>query len=137
MPYRVVVVEDHPVIRKAYAELLSTLPDFHYCGDAPSVSRGFTSIMQHHPDLSVVDLHLTGGFGLDLVLAVREAGYEGGILIVSTNPARDFGEDMLCSGANGYVSKYDFPRCGVEAMRAVAGGGTYSPPEVGTAGGGA
>jgi DNA-binding NarL/FixJ family response regulator len=128
MTHRVVVVEDHPIIREAYAELLSTLPDFHLCGDAPSISRGFTTIMRCCPDLALVDLHLTDGFGLDLVRTVRGAGYEGGILVVSTSPARHFGDHALRCGANGYVSKHAFPNCGVDAMREVVRGGTYLPP---------
>jgi len=120
--WKVLIVDDHPVVREALGTRLNRESDFEVCetvGRAAEVER---AIAQHHPDIMLLDLSLPDGHGLDLAKDVRVAHPEVRVLIFSMHEEQLYGERALRAGARGYLMKDESPERLIEAMRRVLAG---------------
>ncbi len=125
MPINVLIVDDHPVVRKGIAQLIASEPGFTVVGETETANDGIRLIRELKPDVAVVDLTLKGMSGMELIKAVRQEGLRTALLVVSMHDERVYAERCLRLGANGYVMKEEAADAIVTAIRKVMEGGTY------------
>lgn len=123
---RVYIVEDHPMMRAALIDLVGAEKGMQVAGSAGSAEDVPDSFDGGLPDVVMVDLSLPGVSGYALVERLRSAHPSLPTLIVSGHDADLYQVAALRAGANGFVMKDDPVRV-LEAVRHVAGGGTYPP----------
>lgn len=125
LPITVLIVDDHPVVRKGIAQLIASEPGFVISGEAETANEGMRLIREVRPDVCVVDLTLKGMSGMELIKAVRHEGLKTALLVVSMHDERVYAERCLRLGANGFVMKDEAADVIVTAIRKVQEGGTY------------
>ncbi len=119
---RILLVEDHPIVRQGLALLINEEPDLEVCGHAEDVEGGHAAARTLRPDLVVVDLFLKGGDGLTLVKTLREEQPDLPTLVLSMHQESLHAERALRAGARGYVMKEEATAHVLRAIRKVLGG---------------
>lgn len=122
---RVVIVDDHPLVREGLRARLGTLPDMEVCGEAATMTEAMAVILATQPQLAVVDLALQQGHGLELIKRIRMEGYTAKILVMSAYPESLFAERALRAGADGYIGKDALQEHVIDAIRCVLRGEPY------------
>lgn len=121
----VLIVDDHPILRRGLAALIESESDLAVCGEAASCQAGLEAIREHQPDLLIVDLELKESHGLDLVKALQRSHPEIPALVISMHNEAVYAERCLRAGARGYVSKQQLDETVLVAIRHVLAGKTY------------
>lgn len=123
--FRLLLVDDHPVVLNGYKLLLNACPDLEVCATATNEADALTTVAQEHPDLIVTDLNMPGRGGLDLIkdLLIHSPGVK--ILVCSMHDEMLYAERALRAGAKGYVTKDSSGPVMLAAIRRVLGGGIY------------
>jgi DNA-binding NarL/FixJ family response regulator len=121
--WRIVLVDDHPVVRMGLSTLIDAEPDLSVCGHAEDVNGARRVVQEQAPDLVLVDLSLRGSSGLELVKELARAGRRA--LVVSMHEAPTWAERALAAGARGYVLKSEAGRVVVQAIRKVRAGRVF------------
>jgi DNA-binding NarL/FixJ family response regulator len=120
---RVVIVDDHPIVRTGLASLIDAEPDMTVCGQAEEAREALRVIQKLEPDVALVDLSLQGTSGLDLIKQL--AGKPVKVLVVSMHDEAIWSERAMAAGALGYVHKSEATREIVQAIRRVMTGRPY------------
>lgn len=120
--WRVLIVDDHPVMRRGLRELLQHEGDFEICGEADGHAQALELVRTSSPDLVVVDISLKDGNGLQLVERIRDSGPSVAALVWSMHDEELFAERALRVGAMGYVNKQASASEVVQAVREVLAG---------------
>ncbi len=128
----ILIVDDHPIVRQGLRSLLSNYPEFDVVGEAASVEEGLCGFREHRPDVSLVDIRLGNGSGLDLVDAILEEDPGARVVVVSSFDDDEYVTRSLRAGALGYVLKVDSPSVLVTAIETVASGQRALSPRVTT-----
>jgi DNA-binding NarL/FixJ family response regulator len=102
---RVMLVDDHPVVRSGLALLLDHLEGFSVCGEAATASEALVVADKLQPDLIVLDLFLGGADGLGLIAELRAVAGASRILVYSAQDEERYARRALLAGAQGYVMK--------------------------------
>ncbi|MEX3958365.1 response regulator [Trinickia sp. EG282A] len=121
---RVLIVDDHPIIREGMRHLLNLQGDLHVCFAAASTEEALAA-MACQPDIAIVDISLQSDSGLDLVKTLRHRHPNLPILVLSMHDESLFAERALRSGANGYLMKLEATDHVVSAVREVLAGNIY------------
>jgi len=127
---RVLVVDDHPIVREGLARLIATEPDLEVCGAAASAHEAILAAERFHPDVAIVDLSLQGGGGLDLIRDLSARHPDLRILVLSMHDAHVYAERALRAGARGYVMKEEGTEKVIEGIRRVLRGEIYLRDDV-------
>jgi len=122
---RILIVDDHPIVRKGIADLVGQKPDFLVCGDADRVEDALPAIDELKPDLVIVDLSLKGAGGLELLKDLKIRHPEIPALVLSMHDETLFAERALRAGARGYVMKQEAVNELEHAIRRVLSGKIY------------
>jgi len=127
---RVMIVDDHQVVRAGLKTLINGQPDLSVVTEASSGREAMEQLRQHTIDVLLLDLSLPDVSGLD-VLKHAKAHYESvGVLILSAFPEAQYGLNVLRGGASGFVGKGTEESELFRAIRTVARGGRYVGPEL-------
>src|SRR5689334_18761303 len=102
---RVFLVDDHPILREGFAQLLGNEPDLFVCGQAGSAVQAMGGIAALKPDLVVLDISLNGTNGIELIKQIVALHSEVQILALSVQDEELYAERALRAGARGYVMK--------------------------------
>ncbi len=102
---KVLLVDDHPVLRMGLAQLIDTDPNLTVSGEASSYDEALVKVEESGPDLVVLDVSLGGASGIELVKEIRRKREELPLLVVSMHDEMVFAERALRAGANGYLMK--------------------------------
>ena len=122
---RILVVEDHPLVREGVIHLLRQQPDLEPCGGIDTVGGVSEATRANRPDLMLLDMRLTDGDALPHIPAIR-AEFPGlRILVLSQFDEALYAERVLQAGANGYIMKEQASQEVLKAIRTVLGGHTY------------
>ncbi len=124
-PYRILIVDDHAIVRHGMGVLLARAPDLVICGEAGDPDEAKAAVKALAPDALVVDLILRDQNGIDLVRDLRESGFAKPILVLSMHDEATHAEKCLRAGAQGYVMKEDADEVLVDALRTVLKGEIY------------
>ncbi len=107
MKSRVLVVDDHPIVRQGLTLLINRESDLTVCGEAEDAHTAMQSLTSTRPDILVVDISLNGPDGLDLLKNVRSRHPELPVLILSMHDESIYAERALRAGAQGYIMKQE------------------------------
>lgn len=127
---RILIVDDHPIVRQGLARFLDNEPDVDVCGGAEGIQDGLQQYATFHPDLLVVDISLKDGLGWELIHSLRNQEADVRILVWSMLDEFVFAERVMREGAQGFVSKQAPVESVVVAIRRVLGGELYFAPQV-------
>ena len=129
-PLRVVIVDDHPIVRKGLTELINHEPGMTVCGESDTAAGGLGRIRADRPDVAIVDLSLGMASGLQLVKILNASLPDVRVLILSMHDETLHAERALAAGASGYIMKQAANQNLIGAIRCVASGKTYVSPEM-------
>jgi len=124
-PARVLIVDDHPVVREGLTEVINQTSDLAVCGEADSAADALEVIGAADPDVAVVDLSLRDSRGLDLIKDIRVRFPKLRVLVLTMRDETFYAERALRAGARGYVTKDKGTEEVVGAIRAVLAGEVY------------
>ncbi|MDH3636063.1 MAG: response regulator transcription factor [Gammaproteobacteria bacterium] len=122
---RILIVDDHPLVRTGFAQLIGDCPDLEVCGEASNMAEALRQIDSTHPDLAIIDLSLAGGSGLDLIERVRSRDKKILMLVASMHDETLYAERVLAAGARGYINKQEAQDSIIRAIRQVIRGKVY------------
>lgn len=122
---RVLVVDDHPVVRQGIRLLVDHETDLEVCAEAETAVDALRAIAEHHPDVAVVDLSLKGASGLELIKDIRVRHPRLPVLVLSMSDENVYAERVLRAGARGYLMKEVATDEVLTALRSILDGGTY------------
>jgi len=122
---RVLVVDDHPLLRVGLVEMIQQEPDMEVCGQAGGADEAVRLIEEHGPDLMTLDISLPGKSGLELLKDLRHRYPELHVLVVSMHDESLYAERALRAGARGFITKEEAVDRVVEAIRVVQKGELY------------
>ncbi len=122
---RVYVIDDHPIVRHGFAQLLAAEPDLELCGQAADARSALAAIAAAEPGVVIVDVSLGEVSGLDLIGEIKQRLPHAAVLVVSMHDEQLYAERSLRAGAAGYVMKHEAAGAIVRAIRTVAAGGIF------------
>jgi DNA-binding NarL/FixJ family response regulator len=128
---RVMLVDDHPIVRQGLRRLIEAEPDLEVCGEAETAREAKSMIRDIDPDVVIVDVSLAQGDGLELVKDARAHYPNLPLLVLSMHDEVIYAERMLSAGANGYIMKQAASDQFLVALRRVLEGGIYVSETVG------
>jgi DNA-binding NarL/FixJ family response regulator len=119
---KILIVDDHPMMREGMAQLIGQQPDMEVCGQAGDAYEGLAQVKLLKPTLVVADLTLPGRDGLELIKDIQalEAGVS--VLVLSMHDESLYAERVLRAGGRGYVMKQEGGKRIMEAIRQVSAG---------------
>jgi len=123
--HRIMLVDDHPVMRQGLVQLINQEPDLSICGQYEDAATAFAAIPTLNPDLAIIDLSLKGSSGLELVKSSRASFPKLRLLVLSMHDETLYAERVLRAGAAGYIMKEEATENVLAAIRQVLGGGVY------------
>lgn len=127
---KVLIVDDHPIVRQGLRLMIDLEPDLVVCGEAQSEREARTAIRELLPDVVVVDISLAQGDGLELVRDAHAQHPELPMLVLSMHDELIYAERMLAAGASGYIMKHAASDQLLVALRKVLAGGIYLSEEL-------
>lgn len=133
-PIRVVVIDDHTVLREGLAMLVRYQNDFELVGQAASLEDARRVLADERPDVAVIDLALGPDDGLTLVRELRATHSEARAVVLTMLDGEEYVREALDAGATGYVLKRGSSRNLLEALRRVTRGEIYLDPGFGPEG---
>jgi len=122
---RVVIVDDHAIVRQGLAELINDQPDLQAVGEAESPPAAMKVIEETNPDAAIVDITLAGGDGIELCRQIHERWPALAVLVLSMHDESLYAERVLRAGAMGYVMKQEPQEKVMAAIHRVLAGETY------------
>jgi DNA-binding NarL/FixJ family response regulator len=122
---RIVIVDDHPIVRKGLAEMIDEEDDLEVCGEAGDVVEALKVFDTVFPELMIIDISLNGGNGLDLVKQIRSRDNQVKMLVWSMHDESLYAERALHAGAKGFVNKQEPTDTILGAIRRVVDGKVY------------
>jgi two-component system response regulator NreC len=128
---RIVLADDHAVVRAGLRLLLTAEADFEVVAEAGDVADARRYVRGHHPAVLILDLNMPGGSSLDAIPEIRAASPDTQIVVLTMQEEPAFARKALAAGAIGYVLKKAADRELVEAVRRAAHGETYLNPTLG------
>lgn len=129
MNIRVLVVDDHPLIRDGLRFLLNAQDDMEVVGEAGDGQAAVEEMGKLQPDVVIMDIEMPGANGIEVTGQVLAAHPETRIIMLSAFPDASYVKDSVQAGACGYLLKGNAPNEVVRAVRAVAAGHTFMSPE--------
>ncbi|HVS01271.1 MAG TPA: response regulator transcription factor [Thermoanaerobaculia bacterium] len=127
---RALIADDHPILRRGLAQVLSEAPDVEVTGEAGDADEVIQSMQRDEWDVVVLDLAMPGARGLELLRRLRREHRDVPVVVLSIHPAEQYAMQCLKIGAAAYLNKRNAPEELVEAVRAAAAGRRYLAPEM-------
>jgi DNA-binding NarL/FixJ family response regulator len=122
---RVLLVDDHPIVRQGLALLIDREGDLSVCGEADGAHSAFHAIQTLRPDIVVLDISLSGPDGLDVLKEIRMKTASLPVLILSMHDESIYAERAMRAGANGYIMKQEATEKVLVAIRRILQGEVY------------
>jgi DNA-binding NarL/FixJ family response regulator len=129
-PVRILLVDDHPVVREGYRRLLERQAGFQVCAEAGDAMEAYCAYKDHRPDVAVMDIALPGASGLEAVLHIRQWDGDARVLVFTMHAGPAFALKAFEAGASGYVTKSTEPEVLLRAVKTVADGGQFLSEDI-------
>jgi DNA-binding NarL/FixJ family response regulator len=129
-PKRVVIVDDHPMLRDGLAMRLSSHSEFDVCGEVATEDEAFEKVKQLCPDLVIIDVALKSGNGIELIKRIKSLNSTVKMLVISAFEESLFAERAMRAGAMGYLNKQETNEKVIDAIRVVMKGERYLSKEL-------
>ena len=122
---RILIVDDHPMMRQGLAQLIDNESDLSVCGEADTAGQALTGIGTQKPDLVIADISLPDKNGLELIKDLQAMHSSLPVLVVSMHDESLYAERVLRAGGRGYIMKQEGGKKLMEAIRQVLSGQIY------------
>ena len=129
-PSKILIVDDHPMMRAGLSAQISDEPDLEVCGQAEDVNDALVAIKSTSPDLAIIDIALKESNGIDLIKDIKSRFPSVKMLVLSAYQELLYAERALRAGAMGYLNKQETGTKIFEAIRTVLAGDRYLSPEM-------
>ena len=129
-PMRILLVDDHAVVRAGFKTLLENQGDLRVIAEAESGEAACRHFIEHAPDVVIMDLSMPGVGGIEAIRRIVSRASDARILVFSMHEDIVFVEQALQAGARGYIGKSSAPVVLVEAVRQIANGNIYIDPDI-------
>ncbi len=130
VPIRILIVDDHPIVRQGLIDLLGRQEDFKVTGEAENAQDALELLRSKEFDVAILDLSLPGLSGIELIRQVRNEYEELPIIVLSMHEEQFYAERALRAGARAYVMKLESSDKVIAAVRAVRKGELFVSDEV-------
>ncbi len=127
---RLLIIDDHAIVRKGICSLLADFPDLEVVGEAQDGKEGLAQARELQPDVIILDISLPDRSGLEVLSELRQELADIAVLILSMHAEGQYAVPLLRAGAAGYVPKRGPTEDLVRAIRKVASGGKFVSPEL-------
>jgi DNA-binding NarL/FixJ family response regulator len=122
---RILIVDDHPVVRQGLSDLFNQEEDMEVCGHAEGARHALEMMRKLDPDLITIDITLGDGNGLELIKDIKSQWPETQMLVISMHDEKLYAERALRAGAKGYIMKHEATDNVLDAVRKVYSGQVY------------
>jgi DNA-binding NarL/FixJ family response regulator len=122
---KILLVDDHPLVREGVANLINQQPDLEVCGEAGNEPQALQLIGATGPEVAVVDISLANGSGLELIKSIKALHPAVTVLVLSMHDESLYAERALRAGARGYIMKSEAAKKVIAGVRAVLAGQLY------------
>jgi DNA-binding NarL/FixJ family response regulator len=130
---KVLLVDDHPLVREWLTSLIDQQPDMGVCGEADGIADATKLLKNATPDIAVVDLSLKDASGLELVKSIKARWANVGIVVLSMHDEEVYAERAIRAGARGYVMKRESTKRIIAAIRDVSQGKLFVSDQISAA----
>lgn len=127
---KIIVVDDHAVIRRGVQEILRAFPEWELCGEAADGQEAIRLAQAIKPEIIIMDVSMPGLNGLEATRIIRNILPETKILLLTLHSSTELVRSGFRAGARGYVLKSDAEHELVRALNVLAGDGTYVSPGI-------
>lgn len=127
---RVLIVDDHPVVRRGLKEILERELHGATCGEAENAEQAITKVRGEDWDLVVLDIAMPGRSGIDVLKDIKLERQELPVLILSMHAGDQYAKRVIKAGARGYMNKESPPKELIDAIKRILSGGRYVSPEL-------
>jgi DNA-binding NarL/FixJ family response regulator len=127
---RILVVDDHPLVREGLATRIAHQQDMEVCGEADSLNEALAQVKATSPNLVIIDIRLTDSHGIDLIKEIHSRWPGVKMLVVSAYDESLYAERALRAGADGYINKRELQDNVIVALRTVLDGRCYLSPRM-------
>ncbi len=124
-PAKILIVDDHSMVREGLRLRISAFPDLDVCGEASTEDEAIELVKQTNPNLVIVDISLKCGHGIELIKRIKSIAPNVKMLVSSGFQESLYAERALRAGALGYLNKQDSGEKVIEAIRTVLSGERY------------
>ena len=122
---RILIADDHAIVRRGLKEILLRELDGVTCGEAENGQQVLDQVESHDWDLLILDITMPGRGGLDVLKTLKTLRPRLPVLVLSMHPEDQYGKRVLKAGASGYMNKETAPEELIKAVRKLLGGGRY------------
>jgi DNA-binding NarL/FixJ family response regulator len=122
---KVLLVDDHPLVREWLATLINQQADLEICGETDSAPTALQMIGQVSPEIAIVDISMERGSGLELIKDIKAHHPQVMVIVLSMHEEGLYAERALRAGARGYIMKREATKNVLQAIRHVLGGKLY------------
>ncbi len=123
--HRIMLVDDHPIVRQGMAVLINQEDDLTVCSEASTASEALELLPQVSPDALIIDVSLQGSSGIDLTKSIKERFPGTPVLVLSMHDEALYAERALRAGARGYLMKQAAAETVLKAIRTILSGNIY------------
>ncbi|MDT8273598.1 MAG: response regulator transcription factor [Desulfomonilia bacterium] len=127
---RVLVADDHPIVREGLKQILADIDDITVVSEAANGQQALNAVWKEPFDVILLDISMPGRDGLEILQELKKHFAKIPVLVLSMYPEEQYAIRVLKSGAAGYLSKSSAPEELISAIRKVASGGKYISPAV-------
>ncbi|HZV35760.1 MAG TPA: response regulator transcription factor [Verrucomicrobiae bacterium] len=127
---KILLVDDHPLVREWLANLINQQLDLQVCGEAANSSEALEHVGTAKPDIAVVDISMEGGSGIELIKNIKALYPNVIVIVLSMHDEMLYAERALRAGARGYIMKREATKKILLALRAVLAGKLYISDKV-------
>ena len=127
---KILVADDHPVVRRGLRQILAETPDIVLGGEATNGLEVLSKVRSDHWDVVVLDISMPGRSGLDVLKDLKRERPKLPVLVLSMHAEDEYAVRVLKAGASGYLTKGAMPEEVVRAIKKVVSGGKYVTPRV-------
>ncbi len=123
---QIMIIDDHPVVRKGLKSILEDIPGYNVCAEAEDAATAIKLLAEHEPELAIIDLELKGDVsGIELISVIKKRYKKIIILVMSMNEGTIFAERSIKAGARGYITKAEASDNIMTAIDSVISGRLY------------
>jgi DNA-binding NarL/FixJ family response regulator len=122
---KILLVDDHPLVREGLANLIHQQPDFEVCGEAGSEPAALELVKTVQPRVAIVDISLENGSGIELIKSIKALYPAVTTLVLSMHDESLYAERALRAGACGYIMKREAAKKIIQGIRSVLAGQLY------------
>lgn len=128
---KILLVDDHPLVREWLTTLINQEPEFEVCGEAGTAQQALQSLATLEPDIAIVDIWLDrGGSGIELLKDIKAMHPNVSTIVLSMHDESVYAERAMRAGAHGYVMKRDATGKILDALKTIASGKKYFSPNI-------